>query len=269
MIIACVQMHSTNDKGANLVKAKALIDRAMSFGAQVIVLPEFFNFRGSEEEKPVNAETIPGETSSWASTMARRTGAYLLAGSLLEKDQAGLFFNTSLLLNPSGEIIALYRKIHLFDAVINTLGYKESALIHPGDSPVVANTDFGIVGLTICYDLRFPDLYMHLTSLGAKLIFVPASFTLHTGKDHWEVLLRARAIENQVYVAAAGQIGESPAGRATYGRSMIINPWGLVLAQAQDTETVIVTDIDFEHQESIRRSLPVLHHRRSSLFVQR
>jgi predicted amidohydrolase len=268
MIVACVQMNSGKDKEANLNKAEQLVTKAAELGAQLIVLPEYFNFRGPDEEKSSNAEPIPGRTSTWAQAAARRTGAYLLAGSFLESgpdSPEGKFFNTSLLLDPSGNVVAQYRKMHLFDAMIGSVGYRESAVVHPGNRPVIAETGFATVGLSICYDLRFPELYMYLAACGAKMIFLPANFTLQTGKDHWEVLLRARAIENQVYMVAAAQVGQYAKQKISYGRSMIVDPWGVILAQAPDVETVIAAHVDFDYQNTIRQRLPVLHHKRSEL----
>ena len=172
-----------------------------------------------------------------------------------------------MVLNPDGELVARYRKLHMFDVEVEGNTYEESATMAPGEEVVVASLAGAPVGLTLCYDLRFPELYRRLAAWGARLVTVPAAFTMETGRDHWEVLLRARAIENQVYVLAAGQCGTHPPGHACYGNSMIVDPWGTIVARAGYREGVVVADVDLGHAERIRKTLPALAHRRGDLFT--
>lgn len=269
MLVAAVQMNSREDKEVNLRKAERLIDEAVERGAELVGLPEYFNVLGSGREILDNAEAIPGPTIRRLADRARVHGIYLHCGSMPEKGgQAGRVFNTNVLLDSRGEIVAKYRKIHLFDiAIEGQPSHQESATIQAGDEVVIAETVLGPMGLSICYDIRFPELYRRLAVRGAKMVFVPAAFTLYTGKDHWEPLLRARAIENQFYVVAPAQVGTHSGGtRACYGKSMIVDPWGIVLAKAPDRECVIVADIDLDHLENIRRALPSLTNRAERLF---
>jgi len=269
MLVAAVQMNSREDKEVNLGKAERLIDEAAERGAELVGLPEYFNVLGSGREILDNAEDIPGPTIRRLAERARAHGIYLHCGSMPERGgRAGRVFNTNVLLDPRGEIVARYRKIHLFDIAIEGQPvHRESATIQAGDEVVVAETALGPVGLSICYDVRFPELYRRLAVGGAKVFFVPAAFTLYTGKDHWEPLLRARAIENQVYVVAPAQVGTHGGGtRACYGKSMIVDPWGIVLAKAPDRECVIAAEIDLDHLEKIRRELPSLANRAEQLF---
>ena len=197
---------------------------------------------------------------------ARRHGLWLLGGSFPEAAGEGRVFNTSLLLSPEGAIVAAYRKIHLFDVDLRPQGgaeFRESAHVAPGQEVVVAKTPFGGLGLSVCYDLRFPELYRAQSERGVRFLAVPAAFAVETGRDHWEVLLRARAIENQAFVVAPAQCGRHSPERASYGRSLIVDPWGLVLARAPDRPGVIVADCDLAAQDRLRASLPVLAHRRS------
>lgn len=266
--ISVIQMSSTDKKEDNLAKAEELIDIAAKKGSNVIVLPEMFNFFGIDEEKRANAESIPGPTIERMRKKAIQHSVYLLCGSILEKTETSdKLFNTSVFLNPTGAIIATYRKIHLFDVHIKGGPcYQESKMIRPGEEVVVAATEIGNFGLSICYDLRFPELYRKLTFKGAEVIFLPAAFTLHTGKDHWEPLIKARAIENQVFIVAAAQLGSLPGNYIAYGRSMIVDPWGVVLATAPDQETAFCVEIDLDYQSKVRAALPSLQHIRQDLF---
>lgn len=268
MRVAAVQMNSQDDKAANVARAEYWIDQAAARGADLVALPETFDFCGAPERRAEHAEPIPGPTTERLAAKAREHDLYLLGGSLLEAGgTAGRVFNTSVLINPEGTIVATYRKLHLFDIdVPGRVRYCESRTFQAGEEVVTADTEFGRVGLTICYDLRFPELYRRLAAWRARLIFVPAAFMLHTGKDHWSVLLRARAIENQVYMVAPAQFGSAPPNALYYGHSMIVDPWGTVLAQASDWEGIIVADLDFAFQEQIREVLPCLRHRREDLF---
>lgn len=266
--IAAIQMDTQRNKAENLEKARYFIEMAANEGANVISLPEYFNFIGEEHEEADNAERIPsGETTALLSHLAKKHNLYIHGGSILEKtENHGKFFNTTVVINPDGEVIETYRKIHLFDVEVeNGPAMKESHTKEYGNRVVVVDTEYGRWGLSICYDLRFPELYRLLALQGAELLFVPAEFTLHTGKDHWETLLRARAIENQCFVVATAQIGRKPLF-STYGRSMIVDPWGTVLAVAPDIETIITAEVDLDRVFKIREQIPCLQNRRSDVY---
>ena len=264
--VACVQMSSRADKAANLERAEALVARAAATGSDVVVLPEKWNLIGNSEQLHAAAEPLEGESVSAMSAWASQHGITLVGGSITERREGReKLSNTCVVLDPEGEIAAVYRKIHLFDVEVGGLVYRESDAEEPGDEPVVCAADWPI-GLSVCYDVRFPELYRILALEGALLATVPAHFTLHTGKDHWEVLLRARAIENQLYVAAAAQFGETLPGRWSYGRSLIADPWGLVLAVAPDEETVISAELDRARLEDIRAKLPSLATRQPDAY---
>lgn len=259
--IAAAQMCAGPDKAANLAIAGRLATEAASRGAQLVVLPEVFAWSGPQAEEPSVAETIPGPTCEAIGALATRLGIYVVAGSILERAGDDKVFNTCVLLGPDGAIRATYRKIHLFDVDLpGRVTVRESDTRQPGDAPVVAETSVGKLGLSICYDLRFPELYRHLAHRGASLLVVPAAFTTPTGSAHWEVLLRARAIENQSYVIAANQYGPGLGGTTNYGNSMIIDPWGTVLARAGDREAIVLADIDSEYLNRVREELPALRH---------
>jgi deaminated glutathione amidase len=264
--VACVQMSSRADKAANLERAEALVARAAATGPDVVVLPEKWNLIGNAEALHAAAEPLEGESVGAMSAWAKRHGITLVGGSITERrDGREKLSNTCVVLDPDGVIAAVYRKIHLFDVEVGGLVYRESDAEEPGDEPVVCTADWPI-GLSVCYDVRFPELYRILALEGALLVTVPAHFTLHTGKDHWEVLLRARAIENQLYVAAAAQLGETMPGRWAYGRSLIADPWGLVLGVAPDEETVISAELDRARLEDIRAKLPSLATRQPDAY---
>jgi predicted amidohydrolase len=264
---AAVQLHATIDIDANLAVADTLVREAAARGARLVLLPEKWPLYGSGEQLRAGAQPIDGPAMSWARAAARELGIDLVAGSFTELTAGGARQNTSLHIGPDGEIRAIYRKIHMFDVTIDGLDYRESEHEDAGDEIVLSRTDDGLeLGMTICYDLRFPELYRILALRGARVLLVPAAFTLPTTRDHWEVLLRARAVENQAFVIAANQIGENEPGRFSGGRSMIIDPWGVVLAQATDTVGVIVADLDLARLESIRSTLPSLANRRPGAY---
>jgi predicted amidohydrolase len=266
--LACVQLTSGPDKAANLAKADGLVARAAGEGARIVVLPEKWNGIGDTAALQGLAEPLAGgETVELMAEWARRHDAWIVGGSITER-RAGRerLSNTCCVLAPDGELAAVYRKIHLFDVEVGGNVYRESEAEEPGEEPVVADADGWTVGLTVCYDLRFPELYRVLTLAGAELLTVPANFTLATGKDHWHVLLRARAIESQCYVAAAAQVGEPIPGRPSYGHSMIVDPWGTVLADAPDEETVVFADIDHARLSRIREMLPSLANRQPEAY---
>ena len=266
MRVGAVQMTSTDDLGANLAAARAGVDAAVQQGAEFVGLPESFPFLRREDAPIACAQDLGGAIVAELRELAARHQIWLLGGTFPERVPGeSRAHNTSVLLSPAGEIAAVYRKIHLFDIDLSGRGgdaYTESAVIAPGDEVVVAQTPFGGVGLSVCYDLRFPELYRAIARRGATLLTVPSAFTPQTGKDHWEVLLRARAIENQAFVVAPAQCGQHGAGRSSYGRSLIVDPWGLILAQAGDAPCAIVAECDFASLERVRTALPALTHRR-------
>ena len=266
--VACVQMTSRQDKAANLDRAEALVARAASTGADIVLLPEKWNVIGSADDYREGAEALEGGPSTEAmSRWARTLGITLVGGSITERraDREKLA-NTCCVFDPEGELAAAYRKIHLFDVEVGGHVYRESETEEPGAEPVLARAEDWPIGLTVCYDVRFPELYRILALEGAELATVPAHFTTPTGKDHWHVLLRARAIENQYYVAAAGQVGETLPGKPAYGRSLIVDPWGIVLAQAHDGETVIIAELDRSRLQEIRAKLPSLANRQADAY---
>ena len=264
MLIAAAQMASGPDRAKNLEVATRLVRRAAERGASLVGLPENVAWMGPEPERAGAAEPLNGPTLSTFAQLARDLSVHLLAGSVLETGApGGRVFNTSVLFGPDGGRLAVYRKVHLFDAEVGDgATYRESDAVAPGDGPVTAETPLGTVGLTICYDLRFPELYRALSAKGAVLFTVPSAFTLMTGKDHWEVLLRARAIENEAYVLAPAQGGRHTEGRMTYGHALVADPWGLVIARASDGEGLAMAEFDPALLARVRKNLPVLRHRR-------
>ena len=263
MRVAVCQLNSREDRAHNLAVARDLLDRAAAGGARFAVLPEYVDFLGRSADAP-KPEPVDGEFAEFFATAARELGIWVHAGSFHETGpDADRTYNTSLIFAPGGERVAAYRKIHLYDVEIaGRVSYQESRTVAPGEHTVVALVDGVPTGLSICYDLRFPELYRQLAIAGARVLVVPAAFMLHTGRDHWEVLLRARAIENQCYVMAAAQIGDHEPGRTCFGRSMIIDPWGTVVAQAPDTVGVTFADLDLDRLDTIRTEVPSLANRR-------
>lgn len=265
MRVGVVQLSSSLDTQRNFQVAAGFLGQAAEAGARLAVLPEVFNRRGESAQVREQAESLEGPTMQWAAEQARSHGLWLVAGSFAEK-AGDLCHNTSCLFSPEGKRAAFYRKIHLFDVDIPGAVARESASVTPGTEVVVSAVDGHCLGMTVCYDLRFAELYRSLTLLGARIITVPSAFTERTGRDHWEVLLRARAIENQVFIVAPNQFGTTPGTPTSYGRSMIIDPWGTVLAQAGDSENLILADLDFARQDELRLRLPCLQHRRPELY---
>lgn len=261
---SAIQLKAGSDTDANLAAAAAQAEAAASAGSRLIVLPEVFAWRGPQKMEPSIAETIPGPTSNYISDLATRLGVFILAGSVLERFTDTQCFNTSLLLGPDGRELARYRKIHLFEVEIpGQVSVREANTRAPGSDVVCVETDLGNIGLSVCYDLRFPELYRELAEQSVEIIVVPAAFTAPTGRAHWEPLLRARAIENQCFVIAANQFGANRDGFSDYGHSMIVDPWGEVLAEAgEDGPCYIDADLDAARLEEVRRNLPSLEHRR-------
>jgi predicted amidohydrolase len=266
LVAGVIQLTSGADLERNLLRCRELIEDAAEMGAELIVLPENFAFLGEHETaKMAVAEAVPGDGRilSFMRDLARLAGVDLVLGGMPEAVSATHVHNTSVYIDQAGEIRGIYRKIHLFDVAIpDGATYRESASVKPGDEPVLVDAPFGKVGLTICYDLRFPELYRALSRGGARILTVPAAFTLHTGRDHWHPLLRARAIENLAFVLAAAQYGRHNAKRVTYGHACIVDPWGQVLAEVGDREGVAVAELDFDYQDRLRRELPALEHRK-------
>jgi predicted amidohydrolase len=269
MRAAAVQLNATEDTDRNLERADRLVREAASRGAELVVLPEKWTVLGTREHMAAGAQTLDGEAISWARNTAAQLGIDLVAGSLFEHvEDAEKGFNTSVHVGPDGEIQSVYRKIHLFDVEVDGAVYAESSTEDPGDEIVVTELANGLkLGMSVCYDLRFPELYRILALRDAELVTVPAAFTLPTTRDHWEVLVRARAIENQCFVIAANQIGNHPGGLRSGGRSLIVDPWGLVLATAPDTECAIVADLDLDNLRDIRRRLPSVARRRPEAYA--
>jgi len=262
--VAIIQMDSQDNIEDNRAKAINYVDVAASNGAQLVVLPEVFVHLDNLDKMKTKAEPIPGPTSELLQEAASRNKIHLVGGSFFEKTKdAGKIYNTNLFLGPDGSILSVYRKIHLFEIdVPGEVVVDEGQVIESGSDVVTSDTPLGVIGFSICYDIRFPELYRALSDRKATIITVPAAFAMKTGKDHWETLLRARAIENQVYILASGQIGTKPNGFSCFGRSMIIDPWGTVVAQAPDKETIITADLDMDYLDLVRRNLPASKNRR-------
>jgi predicted amidohydrolase len=265
MRVAAVQMTAGDDRAANLERTAPLVAAAADAGAELVVLPELFSLLGRGPAMRAGAEPPAGATTTWAAAQARAHGVWLLAGSFPEQ-RGERFANTSCLFDPNGVEQARYRKIHLFDNEVPGAAYRESDAVEPGTEVVVAPVGDVVVGLSTCYDLRFPELYRALADRGAQVVVVPAAFTAVTGEAHWEPLLRARAIEDQCFVVAAGQWGMTGTGIRCHGHSMVVDPWGVVLAQQADGDGVVVADLDLDRLAEVRASLPALTHRRPDLF---
>jgi len=302
--VACVQMNTRADVAANVAAATALVERAVAAGARLVALPETWAYKGPGAAIRAHAEPLDGPSNGALAALAARHGVFILAGSHYETpspmtsppqrrsapqessapqedapavaaDAAGAadaadatdrVYNTSVLFGPDGAPRTVYRKIHLFDAVSDGRTYRESDDLLPGDALVTAEVDGFTVGLTICYDLRFPELYRALALRGAEVLLVPAAFTAFTGRAHWEVLLRARAIENGCFVVAPDQVGEHLPGRACFGHSMIVDPWGAKLAEVESGEGVCVAELDLARLEDVRAQLPSLAGRRPDAY---
>jgi len=265
--IGLAQMNSQGNRTENLLSAETLIRNLAGYGAELVMLPEHFDFIGPDHEKPKEAESISNSSSlAFIRERAADLKIFIHIGSFLERD-GDKVYNTAVVFDPTGEICAIYRKIHLFDVEIpGGRTYLESNTITPGCETTLFRVGDFVFGMATCYDLRFPELFRRLVEQGANVLLVPAAFTLETGKDHWELLLRARAVENQCWVAAAGQWGASPPNHNSYGRSMVVNPWGIVIAQAIDGITTVIADLDTESLSEIRTTFPTLGHVRRDLF---
>jgi deaminated glutathione amidase len=263
LVVGVVQTNSQDDKNANIAEVLAGIDRAARMGAQFVSLPETWTHLGRSRGDKAAAEMIPGELTDMLADKAREHSIWLHAGSMLEKvDEHDKLYNTTVVFDPVGDVVARYRKIHLFDVdLAGQASFRESDTIEPGDEIVTFDLNGTKVGLAICYDLRFPELFRILALEGAEVIMLPAAFTMATGKDHWETLIRARAIENSVFMVAPAQVGDHPPGRQCYGRSMVVDPWGVVLAQAGDIPTVITATLEMDEIARVRGQVPSLKNR--------
>ncbi len=268
MRAAAIQLNASGDTARNLQTADRLVREAAALGAELVVLPEKWTVLGTREDMAAGAEALDGRAITWARETAAELEIDLVAGSIFEHvDGRELGANTSVHIGPDGGVKAVYRKIHLFDVEIDGARYAESSSEEPGDQIVVSALRDGTkLGLSVCYDVRFPELYRILTLSGARIITVPAAFTYPTTRDHWETLIRARAIENQCFVVAPNQIGHHPGGLRSGGRSMIVDPWGVVLAQATDRETAIVAELDLDRVDEVRERIPALTHRRPQAY---
>lgn len=265
---AAIQMAAGPDTEANLTRVATRVAEAAAAGARLVALPELCCWRGPGRDYAAHAEEIPGPLSERLGMLAARHRIHLVAGSILEKSAvANRCHNTALLFGPDGTLLGRYRKIHLFDVAIEGgPTARESERIAPGDEVVVVETELGRIGLAICYDLRFPELFRAMATRGAEVIVLPSAFTRHTGRRHWQILLRARAIENQAYVVAPGLIGPMENGIPTYGHSMVVDPWGDVLARLGSAEGIAMATLDRARLRTIRSQLPALTHRRTDLF---
>jgi predicted amidohydrolase len=267
--VAAVQLNSNGDKARNLAVAERLVRAAAADGAELVALPEKWNLLASGEEMAAGAEALDGPSLAAARSWARELGVHLLAGSIGELGDGGAsdgIFNTSVLIGSDGADLATYRKIHMFDVEAGGVVYRESEHEQAGEEIVSATVGGLELGLTICYDLRFPELFRILAVRGARLIAIPSAFTTVTGRDHWEVLLRARAIENQVFVIAPNQVGEAAPHYSSYGNSAIVDPWGTMLAVAPDEEGFVAAELDVAAQERTREQLPSLASRRPEAY---
>jgi predicted amidohydrolase len=264
---AAVQLNSTNDKARNLAAAEHLVRAAAADGAELVALPEKWNLLAGGEELLAGAEALDGPSLTAARGWARALGIHLLAGSVAERGEGEKASNTSVLIGPDGEDLAVYRKIHMFDVDAGGVSYRESEHEQPGSEVVTGPVGELIAGLSVCYDLRFPELFRILALRGARVLTIPSAFTAATGRDHWEVLLRARAIENQAFVIAPNQVGTAPPHFDSFGHSAIVDPWGAVLASAPEEECFVAADLDLAAQDDVRESLPSLANRRPRAYV--
>jgi predicted amidohydrolase len=264
---AAVQMNSTEDKQRNLATAERLVRAAAADGSTLVVLPEKFNVIGDHEQLVAGAEPLDGPTIAWARELAKELSIDLVAGSIAERREGhDKLSNTSVHIGPDGSLRAAYRKIHMFDVVVGGREYRESESEEPGEEIVVSEAGDVSLGLTVCYDLRFPELFRILAVRGAKVMTLPSAFTAVTGAAHWDTLVRARAIENQAFVVAADQIGVHPGGAESYGGSQIVDPWGDVLVRAADEECYVAADLDLARQDEVRATLPSLANRVPSAY---
>lgn len=264
--IGICQMSVLNDKKANLLSAEKMIRKAAAKGCRIIVLPEMFNCPYENKFFPVFAEEYPGETTQMLAALSKELKVYVFGGSIPEKDDEGIY-NTAYVFDSAGNLIGKHRKVHLFDIDIeNGIKFKESDILRRGNKVTVVDTEFGKIGLAICYDMRFPELMRLMVLRGAEMIIVPAAFNMTTGPVHWDLTLRARALDNQVYYAAVSPARNLDASYHAYGHSALVNPWGEIIKQADEKETLLISEVDLEYVKKIRNELPLLKHRREDLY---
>lgn len=264
--IGLAQLSSRQNKAANLAAAGHAVDRLAGEGADLVLLPEMFNFHGLEDSVPAAAEPVPGPSTEWARDKAREHGIFLHCGSLAER-RGGDVYNTSVVYDRSGSEVARYSKIHLFDArTPDGLEYRESDVFTAGNEVTVCDCGGVTFGLAICYDVRFPELFHALADRGAQVFLLPAAFTVPTGISHWEPVIRTRALENGCYMAACGQWGPYARGRQNFGHSMVVDPWGVVIAQCHERVDTITAELDIDYLLTVRERMPVQRHRRRDLF---
>ena len=267
MKVSVVQMPVSSDKLANIRLASAYIQDAASSGADLVVLPEMFCCPYQTASFPVYAEKEGGEHWSLMASSARDNHVYLVAGSMPELDAAGHVFNTAYVFDRQGVQISKHRKMHLFDIdITGGQRFKESETLTPGNQVTVFDTEFGKIGLMICYDVRFPELSRLVVDQGAKIIIVPAAFNMTTGPAHWEILFRTRALDNQVFLVGAAPARQTDASYISYGNSIIVSPWGDVMARLDEKEGMVNAELDLEKVDKVRRELPLLAHRRLDIY---
>jgi predicted amidohydrolase len=264
--VAVAQLDSRADKAQNVQRMRSFVDEAANRDANLVAFPEMATYMGDPSRYTAVAESFPGPTTKALAEKAQEHGLYVHTGSFFESiPESNRVYNTSGVIDPDGTLLDTYRKIHLFD-IHGDVEYQESDNVAPGEEVTTVDTELGTVGLSICYDLRFPQLYRALAARSAEVLFVPAAFSLHTGKDHWESLLRARAIENQAYVVAPGQIGDKPDSMETYGKSLVVDPWGTVIAKASDRPEMITATVDLDYLDEVRTKLQTLEHVRPDVY---
>ena len=265
--IAMIQMHVEEDKLKNIANASELVKKAVEQGIDMAILPEMFNCPYKTTNFPIYAESDGGECYSRLSNLAKTYGIYLVAGTMPEKDNEGRVFNTSYVFDRQGCKIGKHRKMHLFDiAVEGGQCFKESETLTAGNEVTVFETEFGKMGLAICYDLRFPELSRLMVDKGAKVIIAPAAFNMTTGPAHWEIMFRSRAIDNQVYTIGTAPARDVSSCYTSYGNSMIVSPWGEVVVRMDEKEGFSIGTLELDYVEKVRKELPLLAHRRKDIY---
>ncbi|XP_020893144.1 omega-amidase NIT2 [Exaiptasia diaphana] len=265
--LALVQLAVSANKAQNLIRAKEKVKEAVAKGAQVVALPECFNSPYGTSYFADYAESIPGESSKMLSDVAKETGAYVIGGSIPERDADGKLFNTSLSYGPSGDLLGKHRKVHLFDIDIpGKIRFQESEVLSPGNSLTIIDTEFCKIGVAICYDMRFAELAQIYAKNGCKVLVYPGAFNMTTGPAHWELLVRARALDNQVYAAAVSPARDEKASYIAWANSTIVNPWGNVVEKADHTEQIIFSDIDLNYVDQVRAQVPVQFQKRHDIY---
>ena len=264
--LALIQMQTSLDRDENLAKAEDLVNLAAGKGADIAVLPEMFTIPYMTEWMRSSMESMEGETVAMLKQVASDNHINLLGGTFPEKADEEHCYNTSLFINREGDILATHRKIHLFDAVLDGVDFTESTVVRPGDTPTVFDTEYGRMGIAVCYDMRFPELFLRMNQMGARLVFVPAAFTSITGPQHWELLIRSRAMDNQFFVAGCSPASAPSLPFDPWGCSMVSGPWGQVVEKTGRGEDILYVEIDLDQVDAVRRKLPVMEHRRPEIY---